>query len=64
MKKINSIRNLLTTALFIGGIFIISAGNNVYAQDDGGHIGSGVGRNGDGSEFLWESVWGLFFQVN
>jgi hypothetical protein len=46
MKKTNSIRNLLTTALLIGGIFFIGAGTNVYAQDDGGHIGSGVGRDG------------------
>jgi len=48
MKIRNSARNLLVTALLAGGIFMTGALPSVNAQSDGGHIGSGVGRDSGG----------------
>lgn len=47
MKKRNSARKSLFTALLIGGIFMTGAVSNAYAQSDGGGtIGSGTERGG------------------
>src|SRR5688572_4139155 len=47
MKKRNSARNHLFTALLIGGIFMTGAAASAHAQSDGGGtIGSGTNRDG------------------
>jgi len=48
MKKINSGRNYLLTALLIGGIFMTGALSSVNAQTDNGTFGGGAGRDNGG----------------
>jgi hypothetical protein len=47
MKKRNSARKYLFTALLVGGIIMTGAASSAYAQSDGGGtIGSGTERGG------------------
>lgn len=49
MKKHSLVRNLLMSALLVGGIFAVGAGNDIHAQDGTGQVGSGGGTGQMGS---------------
>jgi len=48
MKKINSVRTYLLTALLIGGFFLTGALPSINAQTDNGTFGGGAGRDNGG----------------